>query len=60
MVVPAGSGTIEFKFEPKIWIVGERISFASSLLLILLVLGTIGLEIRNAVAKKNSPSKVDS
>ncbi|MCB2208986.1 MAG: YfhO family protein [Bacteroidetes bacterium] len=44
MVVPAGSGTIEFKFEPRVWVIGEKISFASSLLLILLVLGAIGYE----------------
>ncbi len=44
MVVPAGSGTIEFKFEPRVWVIGEKISFASSLLLILLVLGALGYE----------------
>jgi len=50
--VPSGNHTIEFKFEPQIWIIGERISFASSLLLILLVLGAIGFELKKAIAKK--------
>jgi hypothetical protein len=44
MVVPAGSGTIEFKFEPRVWVIGEKISFASSLLLILLVIGMLVYE----------------
>ena len=39
MVVPAGKHKVEFKFEPKVWIVGEKVSFASSLLLILLIIG---------------------
>lgn len=40
--LPAGEHTIEMKFEPRVWAVGERISFASSLLLILLSLGIMG------------------
>ena len=32
IVLPAGSHTIEFKFEPEIYSEGETISFASSLL----------------------------
>jgi hypothetical protein len=52
MAVPAGEHEIVFKFEPRIWVVGEKISFASSLLLILLVLSVLVFEIKNAVAKK--------
>ena len=52
MVVPAGSGTIEFKFEPKVWAVGEKISFVSSLLLILLLLGWIIWEIKGSFKSK--------
>jgi hypothetical protein len=39
---------IEFKFQPKVWQVGEKVSFASSLLLILLVIGTIVYELRKS------------
>lgn len=42
MVVPEGEHQIEFKFEPRIWIIGERISFISSLILLLLLIGGIG------------------
>jgi len=43
MIVPAGNHTIEYKFEPKIYKTGEKISYASSILLVLLALGGIGL-----------------
>ena len=52
MVLPAGSHTIEFKFEPEIYKIGEAISLASSLLLILLVLGVGGFEIFKALKAK--------
>lgn len=39
MVIPAGKHEIEFRFEPKVFVVGERIAFASSLLLILMLVG---------------------
>ena len=47
MIVPAGKGTIEWKFEPKVWAIGEKISFISSLLLILLLAAAVWLEIKN-------------
>ena len=43
MIVPAGSHTIEFKFEPKVYATGEKIAYASSILLVLLALGAFGL-----------------
>jgi hypothetical protein len=46
MIVPAGIHTIEFKFEPKVYKIGEKITFASSLLLVLLALGTTGFIIQ--------------
>ena len=39
MDLPAGEHTLEFRFEPRIWEVGEKVSLASSLLLILLAVG---------------------
>jgi len=49
MIVPAGNHTIEFKFEPKVYATGEKIAYASSILLVLLALGTFGL-----MAKQNA------
>jgi hypothetical protein len=49
MVVPAGQHTIEFKFEPAIYSTGETISYASSILLLLLVLGYALVEIRKNI-----------
>jgi len=51
MIVPAGKHLIEFKFEPKVYRIGEKVSFASSLLLILLVVGYGIFEIRNYFRK---------
>ncbi len=52
MIIPAGKHKIDFKFEPKVYKVGEKVSFASSLLLILLVLGFGFYEIRNYFKKE--------
>ena len=46
MRVPAGEHTIEFKFHPKSYYMGEKVSLASSAILILLVLGTFYVEIK--------------
>jgi len=40
MRVPAGNHAIEFRFHPKSYYLGEKVSFASSLVLILLLIGT--------------------
>jgi len=52
MVIPPGTHEIEFKFEPRIWVIGERISFISSLILILLLIAGIGLESKKYFIKK--------
>lgn len=41
MKVPAGKHTIEFKFEPRNYIIGERVSMASSILLVLFIAAAI-------------------
>ncbi|MCF8368135.1 MAG: YfhO family protein [Bacteroidales bacterium] len=51
MILPAGKHMVEFKFEPKVYYVGEKISLASSLLLILMVLGYVAFEVRNFLKK---------
>jgi len=51
MVVPAGKHLVEFKFEPKVFRIGEKVSFATSLLVILLALGYGFYEIRNYFRK---------
>jgi uncharacterized membrane protein YfhO len=55
MVVPAGKGTIEWKFEPKIWAIGEKISFISSLILILLLAAGIWMEIKKKKPVNQQP-----
>ncbi len=51
MRVPAGNHTIEYKFEPKMYYIGENISLVSSLVLILMFLGIIFKEIKNTYFK---------
>lgn len=41
MVVPAGDHKIEFRFEPKDYYTGETVSLCSSILLIIVALGSI-------------------
>ena len=45
--VPAGNHEIVFEFRPKSFYLGEKISLASSILLILLVLGYFGRQFWN-------------
>ena len=53
MVVPEGEHKIEFKFEPDLYYTGENIALASSILLIILVIGVLYLEVRKSLAKRN-------
>ncbi|MEA3497008.1 MAG: YfhO family protein [Bacteroidota bacterium] len=41
MKVPAGKHNIEFKFEPKSYFIGSKISLTSSIILVLLVIASI-------------------
>ncbi|MFZ4399979.1 MAG: YfhO family protein [Bacteroidales bacterium] len=45
MKIPQGNHKIEFKFEPKAYYMGEKIGFASSFILVLMLLGMITKEI---------------
>jgi Bacterial membrane protein YfhO len=44
--VPSGKHTIEFKFEPKPYVIGNKITMASSWVLLLVVLASLGWSIR--------------
>lgn len=44
--IPAGKHTIEFKFEPKAYTVGNKVTAACSWLMLLVLLGSIGWTLR--------------
>jgi hypothetical protein len=44
--VPSGSHTIEFRFQPKPYVIGNKITMASSWLLIVVLLASIGWTLR--------------
>lgn len=50
MRIPAGNHEVEFKFEPEVYAVGEKISLAGSILLVLFVIGGVVGDMR---AKKD-------
>ena len=55
MVIPEGEHTIEFKFEPKSYYIGNKVSLISSILLILFIVFVFGKEIFEAyIKRKNS------
>lgn len=45
--VPAGKHVIEFKFEPRPYVIGNKVTMASGWLLLLVVVGSVGWSIRN-------------
>lgn len=53
MVIPAGEQTIEFSFRPKGYFIGERISLASSIVLILLVISVFYIEAKNYLSSRS-------
>jgi hypothetical protein len=53
MKIPQGNHKIEFKFEPKAYITGEKIGFASSVILLLMFLGMTLKEIISYLKKNN-------
>lgn len=52
MVAPAGKHSIEFRFEPKSFYTGEKISLAGSLLLLLMLAGMGTYSIAGVLRKK--------
>jgi hypothetical protein len=53
MVIPSGNHTIEFRFHPKSYFIGEKISLASSIMLILLLAGMGYREWKKTSEKKD-------
>ncbi len=49
MILPAGEHIIEFRFEPRSYFAGKKIAAASSYLLLILMLGAIGWEVRSRI-----------
>ena len=47
MSIPAGEHTIEFRFEPQSYVMGNRVSVWSSLLIYLLLIAAIAVEWKN-------------
>lgn len=47
MRVPAGKHTIEFKFEPQRYILGEKIALGSSILLFVMIIGALYMAWKN-------------
>lgn len=47
MTIPAGTHTIEWKFEPGVYYTGEKVSLAFNILLIIGVAGGLFFELRN-------------
>ena len=46
MVIPAGAHKIEFKFEPRSYLTGEKVSLAGSVLLLLIIAAALYFEFR--------------
>ncbi len=49
MWIPEGTHTVEFKFEPEVINVGEKISFASSLILLVVLAGLLFREYKSKI-----------
>ncbi|GAB3575196.1 YfhO family protein [Hymenobacter daeguensis] len=56
--VPAGSHTIDFKFEPKAYAVGNGVSLAASIALLLVLVGAIAYAVRRKPSADELPDAV--
>ena len=51
MMIPTGSHKVEFRFEPKSYYIGNNISLAFSVVMILMVLGSLGVNLKKELEK---------
>jgi len=51
MIVPSGKHTIEFKFEPKSYYMGDKISLASFILLMIFLISALYVELKKVFKK---------
>lgn len=56
MIIPAGEHELEFKFEPRSYMVGEKISLAGSIIMLLLLVTGIGFEMKGGKEEQTSES----
>jgi hypothetical protein len=47
--VPAGKHRIEFRFEPQSYFVGNKITLVGNVLVLLILLGTLGIQLRETI-----------
>jgi hypothetical protein len=52
MLIPAGTHKVEFKFEPKQYAIGEKISLAGSITLLIACIGIFFMELKGAELPK--------
>jgi uncharacterized membrane protein YfhO len=55
--IPAGKHTIQFSFEPKAYAVGNKVTTASSWLVLILLLGSIYWSLRESGERKEESQK---
>jgi hypothetical protein len=48
LLIPAGKHGIEFKFEPKPYTIGDRVTMASGWVLLIVVVGCLSMELRKS------------
>ena len=49
--IPAGTHTIDFKFEPKMYAIGNSVSMASSILLLVSLIAILFIEVKRKIEK---------
>lgn len=52
--VPAGEHDIRFSFEPRVWVVGEKVSLAGSLIVLLMAIAILGMEAKKVFVRKDA------